>query len=291
MATSSTTVQSKPILQYRDRPIQFFREDHLSLTPEQTPLKLVDIPPGRFQMGSPEDELGRLEREGPQHRVTLAQTFFMSQYPITQAQWRAVAALPQAERELNPDPSNFKGDNRPVERVTWFDAVEFCQRLAKATGRAYRLPTEAEWEYACRARTTTPFHFGETITTDLANYRGQDWEVRGKTYSGAYGNGPYGEFREETTAVTLFPPNAFGLHDMHGNVLEWCQDHWHESYEGAPADASAWLSSGDSENHRVLRGGSWDGNPENCRSAFRLRYAPDYSNYFVGFRVVCGLAR
>ncbi|MEM9814871.1 MAG: formylglycine-generating enzyme family protein [Cyanobacteria bacterium P01_D01_bin.6] len=290
MATSST-VQSKPILQYRDRPIQFFREDRLALSPGQTPLKLVDIPPGRFQMGSPEDELGRLEREGPQHRVTLAQTFFMSQYPITQAQWRTVAALPQAERELNLDPSNFKGDNRPVERVTWFDAVEFCQRLAKATGRAYRLPTEAEWEYACRARTMTPFHFGETITTDLANYRGQDWEVGGKTYSGAYGNGPYGEFREETTDVDSFPPNGFGLSDMHGNVMEWCQDRFHDNYEGAPTDGAAWLSSDESENRRVLRGGSWVINPVICRSAYRLRNAPDFTNDDVGFRVVCGLAR
>lgn len=281
----------EPIIQYRDRTAQFYTEDRLSLAVDQTPLDMVYIEAGTFLMGSPKDELGRLEREGPQHLVTLAQPFFMGKFPVTQAQWRVVAAMPQVDRELDADPANFKGDNRPVEQVSWYDAVEFCQRLEKATGRPYRLPTEAEWEYACRAGTTTPFHFGQSITTDLANYRGTDWEYEGKTYSGAYGDGPHGDYREETTEVGSFEvANAFGLYDMHGNVVEWCQDIWHENYEGAPDDGRAWLSSGERE-YSVLRGGSWVSNPEFCRSAFRNRFAPDDSFNSVGFRVVCGLAR
>jgi len=188
--------------------------------------------------------------------------------------------MPQVERELEPDPSSFKGDDRPVERIFWYDAVEFCARLSQHTGRDYRLPTEAEWEYACRAGTTTPFHFGETITTDLANYRGTI----------TYGAGPKGEYREQTTDVSSFPANAFGLYDMHGNVWEWCQDHWHENYDRAPTDGAAWLSSGESK-YRVLRGGSWYDLPEFCRSAIRIGDAPGVIDGLVGFRVVCGGAR
>lgn len=240
-------------------------------------LEMASIPPGTFIMGSPEDEGG--DEEGPQHEVTFTNAYFMAKYPITQAQWRVVAAMPQVERELDRDPSNFKGDNRPVEQVTWYDAVEFCARLTQHTGRDYRLPSEAEWEYACRASTTTPFHFGETITSDLANY----WATA------TYGLGPEGEKREQTTEVGRFPANSFGLYDMHGNISEWCQDWWHESYEGAPTDGSAWLThEEDAEELRVLRGGSWNGYPEVCRSAFRDRYAPDDTLNFIGFRVVCG---
>lgn len=130
------------------------------------PLRMMWIPAGRFLMGSPEDELERLDREGPQHSVTVPQ-FFMAKYPVTQAQWRAVAAMPQVNRDLQADPSNFKGELHPVEQVSWYEAVEFCDRLSAHTNRQYCLPTEAQWEYACRAGTTTPFHFGETITTDL----------------------------------------------------------------------------------------------------------------------------
>ncbi|NEO21280.1 MAG: formylglycine-generating enzyme family protein, partial [Moorea sp. SIO4A5] len=126
---------------------------------------MVAIPEGSFIMGSPETEEGHTNDESPQHRVTVT-SFFMGKYPVTQAQWQAVAALPQVNRELEPDPSHFKGKNRPVEQVSWYDAVEFCERLSQYTKRPYRLPSEAEWEYACRAGTTTPFHFGETITTD-----------------------------------------------------------------------------------------------------------------------------
>jgi len=245
-------------------------------------LAMVMVPQGAVMVGSLETEEGRRSSESPRHQVTLAEPFLMAKYPITQAQWRAVAAMPQVERELDPDPAKYKGDNRPVEQVSWHDAVEFCARLSRQTGRDYRLPSEAEWEYACRAGTTTPFHFGETIAPELANYRAT------VTFSG----GPKGEYREQTTDVGSFPANAFGLYDLHGNVLEWCQDWWHDSYEGAPEDGSAWLTHAeDAEEERVLRGGSWNLNPGYCRSANRFRSAPDDLNDGVGFRVVCGVAR
>jgi formylglycine-generating enzyme required for sulfatase activity len=252
------------------------------------PLRMMQIPAGTFLMGSQKDELERQESEGPQHEVTLSR-FFMGKYPITQAQWRAVAALPQVERELKADPSHFKGDLHPVESVSWYDAVEFCDRLTILTDRQYRLPTEAEWEYACRAGTTTPFHFGKTITTELANYRGTDNESM--KWSGSYGDGPKGEHREETTPVNQFEgANAFGLCDMHGNVWEWCQDYWHDSYEGVPTDGSAWIEGGNSE-RRILRGGSWGYDPRLCRSAYRLNYGPGNDYDFSGFRVVCSAPR
>ncbi|MEM7769099.1 MAG: formylglycine-generating enzyme family protein [Cyanobacteria bacterium P01_A01_bin.37] len=243
-------------------------------------LRMMQIPEGTFLMGSPEDEPKRREREGPQHEVTV-QRFFMGKYPVTQVQWRFVAGLEAVSRELESDPSHFKGDDRPVEQVNWHEAVECCERLAQHTGREYRLPTEAEWEYACRAGTTTPFHFGETISSELANYSGT---IR-------YNDGPKGESRKKTTSVFLFEvANAFGLCDMHGNVWEWCQDHWHGSYQDAPDDGSAWLTD-DEKARRILRGGSWYNNPENCRSAYRGDYDPDYRSLFIGFRVVCSAPR
>ena len=249
-------------------------------------LEMVAIVGGSFQMGSPTDESGHNSREGPQHEVRVA-SFFMGRYPVTQVQWKFVAGLPPVNRELElaPEPSNFKGGDRPVESITWYEAVEFCDRLSAYTGRPYRLPSEAEWEYACRVGTTTPFHFGETITTDLANYRGTDREEYG--WSGSYGEGPKGEYREETTPVQQFGiANGFGLCGMHGNVFEWCADHWHDSYEGAPEDGSAWLSDKD-DTSRVIRGGSWDVNPRGCRSACRLNHDPGDRVRNFGFRVVC----
>ncbi len=234
---------------------------------------MVAIPGGKFLMGSPDNELERLSYESPQHTVAV-QPFFMGKFPVTQSQWAVVAALEKVNIYLNPDPSNFKGANRPVERVSWDDAIEFCARLSNKTGKTYRLPSEAEWEYACRARTTTPFYFGETITTDLANYNGN--------YT--YGSGAKGEYREQTTDVGNFPPNPFGLFDMHGNISEWCQDAWHENYNGAPADGSVWMSEND--DLRLLRGGSWLDGPRICRSAIRLWIARDNRRLIVGFRVV-----
>jgi len=231
-------------------------------------------------MGSPEREPKRRDDESPQHTVTI-QPFFMGKFPVTQAQWQAVASFPKVNIYLKSDPSNFKGANLPVEQVSWNDAVEFCARLLKATGREYRLPSEAEWEYACRAGTTTPFHFGETITTDLANYDGN--------YT--YGSGSKGQHRKQTTDVGSFPANAFGLHDMHGNVWEWCQDTWHKNYNGAPTDGSAWVDGNVNENRRILRGGSWLFNPTDCRSASRLSLNPVRVNFPFGFRFVCECPR
>jgi formylglycine-generating enzyme required for sulfatase activity len=248
-------------------------------------LGLVAIPSGEFMMGSPPNEKERdwypasfPDTDGLNvemlHKVRI-QPFWMSQYPITQAQWQSISTLPKVDIELASSPSSFKGDSRPVEQVTWYDAVEFCKRLSQHTGRTYRLPSEAEWEYACRAMTTTPFFFGETLSTDVANYRG--------TY--VYGKGAPGIYREETTKVGSFGVNAFGLADMHGNVWNWCLDNWHSSYEGAPSDGSAWVAGGD-DRYRIVRGGSWFGDPDNCRSAFRIRDSPDSRNGSIGFRVV-----
>jgi formylglycine-generating enzyme required for sulfatase activity len=243
-------------------------------------LDMILVPGGTFIMGSPDDEPERNEAEGPQHKVTLP-SFFMGRYSVTQAQWHFVAELPQVNRKLDLDPSHFKGNNRPAEQVSWYDAVEFCDRLSKYTSRQYRLPSEAEWEYACRAETTTPFYFGRTLTTDLANYNG----------SYIYNDGAKGEYREETTPVDHFGiANAFGLCDMHGNVYEWCQDYWHDSYKDAPKDGSAWLSE-DENAARVLRGGSWLSYPRHCRSAYRFFYSPGSRIYGLGFRVVCSAPR
>jgi formylglycine-generating enzyme required for sulfatase activity len=253
-----------------------------------TSLDMVRIPAGSFQMGSPKDELERRDNEGPQHRVTVPE-FCLGKYPITQAQWRFVASLPQVEQALKEaEPSSFKGDDRPVENVSWDDAVEFCARLSGFADRQYRLPSEAEWEYACRAGTITPFHVGETITTDLANYRGTDDE--GYKWSGSYGRGPKGIYRKETTPIGTFPPNAFGLYDMHGNVWEWCADHWHSNYESAPTDGSAWLSD-EKDANRLLRGGSWDFDPRSCRSAVRVNGPRVHRDDGIGFRVSCSAAR
>ena len=244
--------------------------------PEDIALEMVAIPGGSFLMGSPEDESGRYDNESPQHEVTVA-PFFMGRYPVTQVQWRLVAAMPQIERSLDLDPSHFKGDELlPVEQVSWYDAVEFCARLSAHTGREYRLPTEAEWEYACRAETTTAFHFGDTMTTELANYGGS-----------AYADGPQGEGRGHTTPVNHFGiANTYGLSDMHGNVYEWCQDHWHSDYEGAPTDGSAWLTN--NKNVGCLRrGGSWFYGPRYCRSAYRFSLDPGYRFDLLGFRVSC----
>jgi formylglycine-generating enzyme required for sulfatase activity len=271
-------------------------------------LDLVAIPAGEFLMGSPPDEVGRdlyqysfpelkdVDVEA-QHQVTV-RSFSMSQFPITQAQWRFVAQLPKIDRDLALDPANFKGDRRPVELVSWHDAMEFCARLSQHTGKTYRLPSEAEWEYACRALPSPPtplpegegsiyppFHLGDTLSTDLANYNG--------TY--AYGKGVQGLYRQKTTEVGSFGiVNAFGLSDMHGNVWEWCLDHWHPSYQDAPIDGSAWETDGDvgeaslqESRYRVLRGGSWYSNPGYCRSANRIRSALLNQDYSIGFRVVC----
>ncbi|MEH2014737.1 SUMF1/EgtB/PvdO family nonheme iron enzyme [Nostoc sp.] len=251
----------------RDRSkAQYFTED----LGNSVSLEMIVIPSGKFLMGSPSGEGSNDEK--PQHEVTV-QSFLMSKYLVTQAQWKRVAALPKVNRDLEADPSCFKGDKRPAERVSWNDAVEFCDRLSKYTNKQYRLPSEAEWEYACRAGTNTPFHFGETITTELANYNGNF----------TYASAPKGKNRRQTIEVGSFPPNAFGLYDMHGNVWEWCQDSWHYSYKGAPRDASAWINN--DNQYQILRGGSWNYDPRYCRSASRNYYNRDDHYDYIGFRV------
>ena len=255
--------------------------------------RMVPIPAGHFMMG-PHPHYGFDAAEvPPQHRVDLV-GFLISQTPITQAQWREVANWQPCDgerwhRELDPNPSCFQGerarllkgetntDQRPVERVKWHDAMEFCSRLSQRTGRDYTLPSEAQWEYACRAGSTTPFAFGETITPDLANYDSPF----------TYGSGPKGEHRGQTTPVGSFPANAWSLQDMHGNVYEWCLDHWHRNYEGAPKDGRAWLDpkAGD-DTSRVLRGGCWHSLPGTCRSIYRSQNVSTCASDCCGFRVV-----
>ncbi|NCS78352.1 MAG: SUMF1/EgtB/PvdO family nonheme iron enzyme [Microcystis aeruginosa K13-07] len=251
-------------------------------------LEMVAIPGGTFTMGTEDEEIERLIKkfnwegfrgERPQHQVTVP-PFFMGRYPITQAQWQAIAATAKIDIDLETNPSNFTGNELPVERVTWYQATEFCKRLSRETKQEYWLPSEAEWEYACRAGTTTAFHFGETITGDLANYNAT------KTYA----DEPRGEYREETTPVGQFPPNAFGLYDMHGNVWEWCADTWHDNYDGAPRDGSVWTKNGN-DNRSSMRGGSWYFNPSYCRSAYRGDVNRRVNSLDAGFRVVCGAGR
>jgi formylglycine-generating enzyme required for sulfatase activity len=238
-------------------------------------LEMVLIPAGTFQMGSPASEGERLETEGPQHSVRVPE-FYIGKFEVAQAQWRAIASLPKVDRELNPDPSHFKGDNLPVEQVSWSEAVEFCKRLSKKAERVYRLPCEAEWEYAARASLSGPFAFGETITSDIVNYNGD------YPYAGA----SKGMNRKATVAVgSLGFADAFGLYDMQGNVEEWCLDNWHDNYVGAPTDGSAWTSGGDPE-YQVLRGGSWYSSANYCRSSERNWLGTDYRFSGVGFRVV-----
>ena len=231
-------------------------------------LEMVAIPPGEFMMGSPEGEAGRFPNEGPQHRVRIGYWFYIGKFEVTQAQWRAL---------MGNSPSFFKDcDECPVEQVSWDDATEFCRKLSARTGRAYRLPSEAEWEYSARAGTTTPFAFGDTITPEIVNYDGRF----------PYANASEGRNRDGTVAVgSLGVANGFGLYDMHGNVMEWCDDWYHETYEGAPNDGSAWLRIGQRDK-RVHRGGPASSYAFNSRSAVRAASSRDWPFYYTGFRVV-----
>ena len=228
-------------------------------------MKLALIPAGEFMMGSPPGEEDRDDDQGPQHHVRITKPFYMGMHEVTQEQYEAV---------MGADPSHFKGKDRPVETVSWNDAAEFCRKLSEKTGKTVGLPTEAEWEYACRAGTTTPFHTGETISTDQANYDGNS----------TYGSGGKGVYRQKTTAVGSFTPNAWGLYDMHGNVGEWCADWYDEDYyESSPADDPRGPENGHS---RVLRGGAWLSMPLYCRSAIRPWFFPVEREAYWGFRVV-----
>ena len=263
---------------------------------------MVRIPAGSFQMGSAEQEPGRHANEGPLHTVTLAE-FLIGQTPITQAQWRAVAHWQERPeerwgRELNLEPAKFQGedarllagetttDERPVERVSWLEAIEFCSRLSQRTKRTYTLPSEAQWEYACRAGTSTAYCFGAIIYSDLANFRGTD-----ASRFNSPTPDPHPLFREQTTPVGMFPANPWGLYDMHGNVWEWCLDSVRSSYEGGPYDGSAWEDpQASKELRKRSRGGSWAMPPGFCRSAFRSPPKADVADGpydDMGFRVIC----
>jgi formylglycine-generating enzyme required for sulfatase activity len=225
-------------------------------------MRFAWIPPGAFWMGSPAVEVERFDNETP-HRVTLTKGYWLGIHPVTQAQWQAV---------MGNNPSRFKGANLPVERVSWEDCQKFVGELGQRTGRRFRLPTEAEWERACRAGTNTPFYFGQTISTDQVNYDGN--------YT--YGRGKKGVYRKKTTPPGRFPPTAWGVCDMHGNVWEWCQD-W---YGGYPLDAVKDPQGGLTGEARVLRGGSWYIVPRGCRSAFRRGERPTRRLSTIGCRVV-----
>jgi formylglycine-generating enzyme required for sulfatase activity len=230
-------------------------------------LELIALPGGSFRMGTPGKQ--GYDDERPAHRVTVT-PFFMGKCLITQAQWQTIMGKPHCR---------FTGDQLPVEGVSWHDAVRFSERLSQRTGRGYHLPSEAQWEYACRAGTQTPFYCGETLTTEFANYNGEF----------AYHSEPRGVYRHTTTTVDQFPPNAFGLHDLHGNLWEWCADAWHDSYDSAPADDRVWQAAG-RETYRAARGGSWHDIPGVCRSAARLRVDARDAEEIIGFRVVLALA-
>ena len=227
-------------------------------------LEMIVIPAGVFQMGSPRNTGGPDEQ--PQHFVTI-RAFMMGKFLITQGQWKAIMGkLP---------PCQFKGDNLPVERVSWADAQTFCQHLSKKAGRNYSLPSETQWEYACRAGTSTPFSFGETLTVEVANFNGEH----------TFRNEPRGFYFHSTSDGGKFPPNSFGLYDMHGNLWEWCADNWLDDYTSSPRDGSAYQHK--DNRYGVARGGSWHEPPGLCRSAARLRVIQSDADEFMGFRVVC----
>ena len=258
-----------------DQPINFKTQTNpvaptviTEILPKSILLEMVKIPAGSFLMGTEEAEVIRLckeyeyekdwyKNEMPQYRVNL-QEFYLGKYPITQEQYQAV---------IGNNPSKFKNNPKnPVETVSWDDAQAFCQKLSAKTGKKYRLPSEAEWEYACRAGTQTRYYFGNN----------------------EYQLGEYAWYRDNSGSkphpVGQKKPNNWGLYDMHGNVWEWCEDGWHENYQNAPTDGTAWNENHSVTNPRVLRGGSWLNNPRNCRSAARFNFSSRYA--YNGFRVV-----
>lgn len=228
-------------------------------------LEMVQIPGGKYLMGSRDE---RCDWEFPEHEVILP-NFFMSKYPVTQEQYKAITGA---------NPSMFKGDQLPVENVSWNNAVSFCEELAIKTGKSYTLPSETQWEYACRAGTGTAFYFGDSINSDLVNYNGN--------YS--YGLVHKQNFRQKTVPVGSLMPNAYGLYDMHGNVYEWCLDDWHSNYNGAPDNQNPWFSR--SSRWKVVRGGSWNTSPQDCRSTSRSLHMADSAYGDIGFRLVLNVS-
>lgn len=235
-------------------------------------IEMVQINPGVFEMGSMPNEPYYEKVEGPRHQVQVS-GLFISRFEVTQQQWESVATLPRISVDLPLKPSAFPGPDRPVEGITWVQAKEFCARLSRKTRRLYRLPTEAEWEFACRAGTTTPFCFGKTINSALANYQATK----------PYAHEGKGQYRRETIPVgKLGAANYFGLMDVHGNVSEWCEDRFGPYSEAFIMDPTGAKSGND----RVVRGGSWRSYPWQCRSASRVGFHKDYKRNDIGFRVV-----
>ena len=234
--------------------------------------EVVVVPAGSYVMGSPSSEEGRWGNEGPQHRVTIREPFAVGVYEVTFEEWAACVSAGGCDGYV-PDDQGWGRGRPPVINVSWEDAQRFVAWLRDETGEPYRLLSEAEWEYAARAGTTTPFHTGSTIATSQANYDGD--------YT--YGDGRAGVYREQTVKVGSFAPNGFGLHDVHGNVWEWVEDCWNDSYRGAPSDGTAWRS-GDCS-RRVVRGGGWISGPGVLRSAFRSGLDSGFRLNESGFRV------
>jgi formylglycine-generating enzyme required for sulfatase activity len=229
-------------------------------------LELVRINPGQFMMGSFDTEPDHDISESPVHKVTIGKPFYIGKFEVTQPQWNVIRG--------NSSHSNV-GDTFPADTISWGDATKWCEEMSRNLGVTIRLPTEAEWEYACRAGTSTPFAFGAALTPAQANFTSSDPKAN----------------RGKTAPVGSGKPNAWGLYDMHGNVWEWCQDTLQEDYEKAPADGSAWIDEAHNKYNRVRRGGSWKEPPANCRSAVRFGSSssaeePDMRNDQLGFRVV-----
>jgi formylglycine-generating enzyme required for sulfatase activity len=243
-------------------------------------MKLVLIPAGTFTMGSPATEPGRSPDEGPQHEVTISKPFYMGIYTVTQMQY---------EQVMGANPSQYKGAGNPVEMVSWDDATEFCKKLSQKTGKKVRLPTEAQWEYACRAGTTTAYNTGATLSPGEAEcyFPGSSatpgiWQ-KFTAWVGSFFRAPK-QIPGGPKPVGSFKPNGLGLYDMHGNVWQWCAD-WYgdDYYANSPKTDPAGAESG---SLRVLRGGGWSFNPGKCRSAYRFRYVPVVRSGIIGFRVV-----
>jgi formylglycine-generating enzyme required for sulfatase activity len=257
---SQATIQQKQTADKAGLPL----EKKIDISSEAN-MVLVFIPAGEFEMGSPMDELKRDDDEG-QHRIKLTKPFYMGKFEVTQLQYREI---------MSENPSKFGGDNLPVENVSWYEAARFLKKLSDKTGKKFRLPTEAEWEYACRAGTKTAFNTGTTIDSDFANYEATT----------PYADGIIGKDLKCTSKVGSYPPNAFGLYDMHGNVWEWCSDFYDsEYYKVTPTvdPQGPQVNKGD----KVMRGGAWNERPNKCRSADRNNRGPKTNQPIIGFRVV-----
>ncbi|HAL45927.1 MAG: hypothetical protein A2Y12_13280 [Planctomycetes bacterium GWF2_42_9] len=257
---SKATIQQKDAAGKLGLPL----EKKIDISPECN-MVVVFIPAGEFEMGSPMEEFKRDDDEA-QHRIKLTKPFYIGKFEVTQLQYREI---------MSENPSKFGGDNQPVENVSWYEAARFLKKLSDKTGLKFRFPTEAEWEYACRAGTTTAFNTGTTIDSDFANYEATT----------PYADGITGKDLERTTKVGSYVPNAFGLYDMHGNVWEWCSDFYDKNYYKVTPTVDPQGPQMD-EGDKVLRGGAWNERPAKCRSADRNNRGPKTNQPIIGFRVV-----